>query len=568
MKPTSFSIALGQQRTALHESGKVFEDQHCTLWVNSVKNHHLRHEIGEAGFRVFVGERLTEQEWNAPHQELPGQGTLIQYESSTGTLSLTTDRLGTTLVYHQQQGEDVFYLSNRLEHLISPDQTTHWNAIQQYLCRGYTLGCDTFFKEIQQSLPNQKLDVRVGDTKLSVERNERPSRSLNGLSRDAIIDHMAQRLTERLTTQPPGILMMSAGWDSRTLLLAGAEPFVTAYSHGDLSSREIRIAQQLTGQSMLDHVFTEISRLDFPPELLENMLEQTGFCVFPIWYQAARKMARLYDAPLVSGVLGELMGGHYGVLSFGSRWQKLKSALFVLNRQQLSNSQIEIMVKRFALPPANHWFLTDDANRHFAEIAPDTGEQTFNLFLENFQASGDWQLAIEKFNMEHRARQYILKQPQAGLGDLGYRLPLGDEEIVHLTSQVPFEERVHNKLNQAVLHNSRPALLNAPMSATLVAAKYPVPLQELSRGVRIALEILANKMGRETPHLGWFNYEHLYTRSTLYDIIDGLTLDIWDKEKMHRTIRQNPSNGIDAGSTLDMLCKIKLVDYMMGHTSK
>lgn len=564
MKSTSFSIALGRNRASLHDGGKVYEDERCSLWINSENDHHLRYQVTEAGFHVFVGERLRDQEWRSAGPELPGQGTLLQFDAATGTLTLTTDRLGTAMVYQRPQGTDAIYLSNRLEHLSWPELTTHWNAVQQYLCRGYTLASDTFFKEIHQNLPNQLIHICAGESQVSVKQSERPSTPPTGLTRDEIIERISLRLSERLTNQPPGILMMSAGWDSRTLLLTGAEPFVTAYSHGDLSSREIRIAQQLTGQSLLDHSFTEISRLDFPPELLETMMEQTGFCVFPIWYHAAQRMARLYDAPLVSGVLGELLGGHYGLLSFGGRWQKLKSALFVFNHQNLSNTQVEGMVRRFALPPSSHWFLTEEANNHFAEMAPETGEQTFNLLLKNFRAKGDWQLAIEQFNMEHRARQYILKQPQAGLGHLGYRLPLGDEEVVRLANGIPFEERVHNKLNQSILRGSRPALLNAPMSATLVAAKYPVPLQELSRGLRIALEILARKMGRGSPHLGWFNYEHLYAGRCLHQITDSLSLDLWDKPKMHRILETNSANGIDAGSTLDMLCKIRTVDYYLG----
>ena len=58
------------------------------------------------------------------------------------------------------------------------------------------------------------------------------------------------------------------------------------------------------------------------------------------------------------------------------------------------------------------------------------------------------------------------------------------------------------------------------------------------------------------PRLGWFNYQHLYQSNVFNEIIDSLTSPLWDKSRMRNIIKENPKNGIDAGSTLDMMCKI------------
>ena len=561
MKPTSFSIALGQQRPKLHKEPCTFEDAQCSLWVNKSNDYHIQYRLEATGFMLFIGERSSQPFHTHEMTHLPAQGTLIRYDSESRQFQLTCDRLGTAIVFYRTLSNGTVCFSNRLEHLVIKETTIDWHSIQQYLCRGYTLNNKTFFQEVQQTQPNQdtKVSLEEPSPRLSITERKRFT-PVNG---HPPIETVAERLKEHLKNSSHGILMMSAGWDSRTLLLNGRDPFVTAYSHGDLSSRELRIAQRLTGSERLDHLFTEISRLDFGPELLENMLEENGFCVFPIWYLAAKKLSKLYDAPLVSGVLGELLGGHYGLLSLGNRWQKLKSALFIFNKQTIPEHRIEAAVKKFAAPPTSHWFLTRDANEHFSSLANATAIATFDAMNQRYKTSGDWQLAIEQFNMDHRARQYILKQAQAASGILGYCLPFADERAVDATRQIPFADRVHNKANQHILQHYRPQLLSEPMSATLVGAKYPVPVQEFSRGLRIARELISKRFSKKGPQLGWFNYEHLYQRSTLNDIIESLNDEIWDKERMRSTIIMNPQNGIDAGSTLDMLCKIKFIDYII-----
>jgi len=176
---------------------------------------------------------------------------------------------------------------------------------------------------------------------------------------------------------------------------------------------------------------------------------------------------------------------------------------------------------------------------------------------------GDWQSAIENFNMEHRARQYILKQAQTANSTIGYIIPFSDDSLVDIVQQLPFQYRVHNKLNRLILKKRNPALLAPPMAATLISAHYPIIIQEVSRGVRVVIEEARNKLGLKPLRLGWFDYEHLYEKSLFHDIIDSLQLDLWNKQYMHEVIHPHPRKRFDAGSLLDMLCKIKTVDYYL-----
>lgn len=55
----------------------------------------------------------------------------------------------------------------------------------------------------------------------------------------------------------------------------------------------------------------------------------------------------------------------------------------------------------------------------------------------------------------------------------------------------------------------------------------------------------------------------IFTLETFETAISSLKSDIWSKERMLKTIASNQKNGIDAGSTMDMVCKIKTIDYYL-----
>ena len=293
------------------------------------------------------------------------------------------------------------------------------------------------------------------------------------------------------------------------------------------------------------------------------MIEELGFCVFPVWYIAGQRAQSTYNAPLSSGVLGEFLGGHYGLLSMGTRLQKMLASASLLNARFIRDEQFSAALERFATPAPDHWFLSTEGRDLLADTATSTKTIIQKKLDSELKRTGSWQSAIEAFNMEHRARQYILKQAQAASSTSGYIAPFADDRIAEIIQQIPFDNRVHNKLNQKLLKSNHPKLLDYSMAATLIPAKHPIFFQELSRGARIFFEQCRKLSGLSQPKLGWFNYEHLYQTNILNTITDSLTSTLWDKNRMHSTLERNPENSIDAGSTLDMLCKLKTLDYYL-----
>jgi hypothetical protein len=225
------------------------------------------------------------------------------------------------------------------------------------------------------------------------------------------------------------------------------------------------------------------------------------------------------------------------------------------------------MGKQLSVPTEN-WYLTTKASDHFAKVSEKTNHTAKKIFESYKEKYGNIETAIEQFNFDYRERNYPLKQPQTAKSTIGYFSPLGTSTLLMLAYTTPFHKRVQNKMNKRIIDRLNPSLLNMPMAATFIKAKRPIIAQEVSRGIRLVYEIIHAKLYRKKPSLGWFNYEHLYDSNTLKEIVDSLECRIWDKTKMIDTINTNRSNNIDAGSTLDMLCRIKTVDYYLALSGK
>lgn len=565
MKPTSFLIRAGATLSQPSNTSPVYTDRFCSLYVRVDNTKYIQHVCDEEGFTVFIGE-TTSTPLSNNNMGAPGQGTLIQYKKASGNIVITTDRLGTGLIYYSKDNNDSLEISNRLDNLRLAGKAPNWPSIQQYLNTGYTIGSSTFFHGVEQTLPNEKLTACRKDEFHIKRTTFKPDQtgSMDTITVEQLIDSLSERLSTVLRERAPSVLMMSAGWDSRTLLMSGAENYRTAYTHGDLSSREISISRSLTGILRMDHVFSDVKNLDVSGNLLNLMLEELGFCVFPVWYIAGQRAQETHNAPLSSGVLGEFLGGHYGLLSIGSRFQKVLASASLLPGNLVREEQFSKALELFTTPAPDHWFLSTEGQTILADAASSTKSIMRKKLDSAHEEYGDWQRAIEAFNMEHRARQYILKQAQAAASTSGYIAPFADDKLAEIVRLIPFNSRAHNKLNQRLLKAKSSPLLDYSMAATLVPARYPIIFQELSRGARIVFEQGRKLVGMKQPRLGWFNYEHIYQSNILQEITDSLTSTLWDKPRMHKTLECNPENGIDAGSTLDMLCKIKTVDYYLG----
>lgn len=563
LQNNSFLIAMGCPPEVKCVPGPAtYSAPHLQLWLNNLNDSHAEFCLSDQGFQLYLGEfgglQRSLQDPTASHQ-----GALLTYSAPAAKLVIKGDRLGTMLLYYRQHPNGGWLVSNRIENLALDGAEPDWSSVQQYLHTGFTVGSSTLFKDIHQTLPNQEIHI-TAESKPAVSFAQLPLHQPENPAGEAeVMERLSARLLEVLAARKSAVLMMSAGWDSRTLLAPGSRYLSGAYTHGDLSSREIGIARKLSGQTRLDHLFTDVTSIALTADAIDEMMAELGYAIFPVWYFASHIIKRWKSAPIMSGVLGELLGGHYGLMSFGSRWQKLAFSISIINDDAIPKHHIERAIENYCTPPQSHWFVSASGQAILDSIRIHTKQRIHEEIQANYRQSGSWQRALEDFNMAHRARQYILKQAQTSINSIGYYAPFADPLLVDLTRQLGFDERVHNKTNRRLLKKLNPTLLNSPTAATLIAARYPIVLQELSRGIRILVENLSTTLGKEKPRPGWFNYSHLYDSSLLHDLTDSLRHDFWDRSRMHGFLDKQREMGIDVGFTLDMLCKLKYVDHIL-----
>lgn len=558
LKPNSFLIIIGTDDTKLNKERNP--DSEAVLQVMDVNPFYIRHQVHQSGnFELFFGERKDSENIDFA---IPVNGTSITYSVESNKLIVRSDLAGAEPIYYRNVSSTIL-LSNRLENLIEPGDLPDWEGIHCYLTFGYTLGASTFFENIQQSLPNQKLEIDTLLLEISKGVFDVTPRAENSETLASNGRTFAKLFGDTMLTYGPMALMTSAGWDSRTLLAPPKSPITVAYTHGDISSRECTIAKKVSGAQRTDHYFKDVKGMVINTALLDDMLEHHGHCLWPIWHLSSRFISETFSLPIASGVIGARLGGHNGFPSVGSRFQKTFNSLHLINAKLASKEKIINDLKRHLTTPKKFWFTSDKGNKIFSQIATQTTQNIHKTLDDYLKETDDFSFAIEKFNYDHVSRQYMMKQPSMAKSFQGYYSPLSHPELLKLVYNVPFKQRVQNRLTKSVISELNEDLLEFPMAATLAKAKRPILIQELSRILRIIFENTFFKFKKTRPNLGWFNYEHLYLTDFFETTIQSLKSDIWSKERMLKTTALNQKNGVEAGPTMDMVCKVKTVDYYL-----
>src|SRR5262249_10251889 len=111
-------------------------------------------------------------------------------------------------------------------------------------------------------------------------------------------------------------VMMSGGWDSRTLFAAmlgelGPERLL-AYTHGDLQSREVGLVADICRWAGVALRREPLGDVLYDLDALERGCGRTENVMFPHWHRAGTVLARAGVESVSAGVYGEVLGGHYG----------------------------------------------------------------------------------------------------------------------------------------------------------------------------------------------------------------------------------------------------------------
>jgi hypothetical protein len=432
-------------------------------------------------------------------------------------------------------------------------------GLVQFLGEGYTVMGRTAFRGIRRLLPGQRLTrsaegaISILETSRVWDRIDRTIRSVGDAADEfwSLLRREAGR-DVALANRIPGLtLMISGGWDSRTLLAAylaaGGASLVHAYSHGDPESRELRLVRRICrdlGVALqVESIEPDVLELDF----LRASFEQAESVIFPHWHRAGLVAAS--SGPISTGIFGEIAGGGWNSGQLGTRFGKAAAlALFFIGLRERDgdlSTQSLAGLRELLRWSGNefYWYLSADAKRACSRFAQETNGDV-DAEIDRFISRGATTVEqiVEAFSIEHRGAQYVANQLLSCGNSGGLLFPFARTNLMEWASRVPMRFKFQNRANRTLLKRHFPSLARYALASTLVPAGAPLLLQESSRALRVSCEaVLSTIRKRSGGRLGdarfdWVRFDWLRATPLLQELVNDLRSDIWDRRALNRLV--------------------------------
>jgi hypothetical protein len=525
------------------------------------------HTIQDGIHFVVDGERSIYDVKNAPFQFSP---TLELSNNCTGNVAiatndrwyLATDWSGSFPLYYAHIPSGILFCSRLrpLAQILRP--AVDIVGFRQYLHELYMLGGRTFYHGISRLMPGQVITYNITSNQISISERSKAWVGTEFASPIKAWAGLMEAVSGSLDRNCRNALMMSGGWDSRTLLAAargyiGAEHLL-AYCHGGKDSLEGKIAKSLCHSMGVTFHYEPLSVALFDFDLLRSGFSRTETVVFPEWHRAGFILSTFGIDCVFSGVFGEILGGHYSRTMLCNGPRKLFTFMMqALGRNSsVSNVLNALRIQHLVIP----WSVRPDVWGNVDELKKAMNrdiENSILRFIDRGVQTSD-QL-VEAFITEHRGSQYINAQMLSCRAYVDVSIPFADRDFFTLASRIPITAKLHNALNRGMLRQNSPGILRFPTAAAPVPASMPILIQELSRLLRHLVE----KRVRLRP-VGWWDWEFLRNGATLNTIVDDLELDLWNKDAIRQRVAALQGDKPESiGQLMQRLLIIYTVDLML-----
>ncbi len=491
------------------------------------------------------------------------KGNVAVFDEASHTLFLATEWLGIFPLYYARVGDGIMFCSHCKPLAAITGASRDDIGIVEYLLLGYPIGRRTPFRGIHRLLAGQVLRYSVKDKSFSIEETSRYwSGTLDTRSPELDIGHIWQAFVTACSRCVDGDethgVMLSAGWDSR-LVLAGLLNIlppsqIRSLTYGDPKSREIRlagrIAQSAGVKSSMMPLEGHLSDLDE----LRSVFRLCETAMYPYWHLGARTLAACGVKCACSGVLGEVLGGGYGLDAFQSPWGRIRhfAADFLLpmaSSPRSSKRELEKVLGGLRAACASRpWYVREDFWRTLTGVGEIVGSD-INAALDRYSQRGvsTAHQLYEAFIVEHRAVQLVCKQILSCRAVVDIAVPTADRDFMMLASRLPMEAKSYNRLSRELLRVFFPQAVRFPTAAILVPANFPVTIQESTRLVRSVLDRVGSDVhfksrGRVRPlRMEWRNFSALRDGRAFTRLLDDTGLDLLDKPAIRGCIAEMAS---------------------------
>ncbi len=523
-----------------------------------------------------------------------GKGNVAFFNPRTKTLYLATEWTGSFPLFYTRL-DNGFLFSSHLRPLAKLIRATaDPMGIIQFMKYGFMLAGRTFYKEIRRIMPGQALTYHVDNNQFTIYENSRAFRdNENEINSKDLVEYcwvnLNQAVQRCLQYSRQNALLASSGWDTRVLLAVFRAlrelSHVFCYTHGDLKSREINLAQKIFDTL---HIRYHLEPLDGKmfnlPDLIEGF-NRTENITFPHYHWSGKYLAEMgYDC-VMAGVLGEVIGGRHGLhwpMLPISEWEKINFVTpyilrFGWNGSVKDKKDISII---YDLLHLNHlqkpWYV----NPEFWNSIPDVKNENYgdmDEFIHRLRKRGVNRIEkiAEAFTAEYFGSQYLLPQLLSCRSHVDVAIPFADQKFFEMTSRIPLSQKILHTLQQAILRRYDSELLRYPNAAAFFNSSFPIPVLEISRLMRKLYESLSWKFsrisgGKYKPRpTGWSTFACLRESKALLDIADDLQCDIVNKQEIKNRIKNGLSqNKLDKSmytwnAAQNQLMKIYTTDLML-----
>jgi hypothetical protein len=338
-----------------------------------------------------------------------------------------------------------------------------------------------------------------------------------------------------------------------------------------VSSRELRLARELCEEAGVESWMQSIDERVLDPGLFETGFAASETLVCPHWMWSGRFLRDRGVRRVSAGILGEVLGGHYGLTMVTRGVRRvvalLGSALRNSAREPTLDDSMSSIRELLRVRSVRQWYFAPEFQAELERAGVlDAINADIETDLQRLRRRGietPSQL-LEAFITEHRGGHYINAQLLSVRPFCDVSLPFADRSVLEVTTRIPVRAKVHNVANQALLRRHWPSALRFPMAATLLPASAPMLLQEASRGARKVLEKGWSSLSTATggsirrPRLGWVDFEFLRGSSAFARLGEGLTHPIWNRVGIRTEIAAmgRPGNREPAHPMYDQVGKI------------
>ncbi len=553
------------------------------------------YEIG--ALRVFVEgdigvHRLVESLETRPQKDVPDADQLLRLAREVGQAAICvfdSQSLQCTIAPGHLGGVPVFYHLDNTGCVATT--VSRWAAPQNaqadlagvvgFLRDAQLTGTRTMTMGVKQLVAGQRLVLHGRDCTAQVERDSnmwwsRPAQIKSRDLRDReeeLWQAMTSTVSEGVSSSGNVGILMSGGWDSRTVLGAVADTVraerAIALCHGDLDSAELAIARNLSAAVGAQFIAREIALSDY--HSLGELYASVGTSIFPYWRTASEILAQHGADVSTSGVYGEILGGRLSPKFFlrngVTRLDEVRS-LFALFPAALLEGPLHRPNFTLAHVPLP-WVLRAELRSEMEMVKESLNADTNGLLdhIESYDTSG--LNAVEVFVSLTRRGGYTNGQARTLRSALPTFDVVSPERTLRLINAIPFHSRHNNSLNRRLLQRHQPALLRERVAASLLPARYPIHMQQSARLVRkVAGNVaaaVARRTNRDVPktlRTGWVNFGFLHRSGLLSQIVESLRSDIWDRDAMRTVVTRSDAQAVPGNlhSLADMLLKVYDVD--------